>query len=119
MRSNVIGYCYLLHFTRPYIPARIVGKKLQYAQHYLGWSEHLIPRLTEHKNGNGARLVHIIQQAGIDWQLARVWGQVDRYFERSLKNQGHAPRMCPLCRGTGVALEWESMTLQQLVLVAG
>lgn len=119
MRSRVIGYCYLLHFTKPYLAVQVEGRKLQYAQHYLGWSEDLIPRLTAHHRGNGARLVRVARAAGIEWQLARIWPGVDRYTERQLKNRHNHSRLCPICRGTGMAIEWQSLTLLELVGVVG
>ena len=78
--------CYLLHFERPY----------RHAQHYLGSTRNLKRRLGEHAAGRGARLVAVIQAAGIGWELARVWpgGQAR---ERQLKRQGGASRRCPLC----------------------
>lgn len=106
MRTNVIGMCYLLHFDKPYVAEQLPGRKLQWAGHYLGWSENLASRLTAHANGNGAHLVHVAMAAGSDWQLARVWEGVDRYYERKLKNRGGRARLCPICQGTGSAIEW-------------
>src|ERR1039457_3916530 len=72
--------CYLLHFERRY-------------QHS---TRNLKRRLAEHAAGRGARLVAVIQAAGIGWELARVRpGGQGR--ERQLKRQGGASRRCPLC----------------------
>ncbi|MBO0885357.1 MAG: hypothetical protein J2P17_34495, partial [Mycobacterium sp.] len=57
------GTVYLLHFDRPY----------KHARHYLGWARDLETRLTAHQTGHGARLLEVIQQAGISWTLARTW----------------------------------------------
>jgi hypothetical protein len=38
----------------------------------------------------------VVREAGITWQLARVWPG-DRARERQLKRQGGAARRCPLC----------------------
>ncbi len=85
--SGVIGTAYLLHFDAPY----------KHAAHYRGWASDLPARLEAHRAGNGANLISVIQAAGIGWTLARVWEGVDRNYERALKRQGGAARMCPLC----------------------
>jgi len=80
------GTIYLLHFARPY----------RHAKHYLGFAVHLDARLAHHGKASGARLMQVVREAGIDWQVARTWtGGRDR--ERQLKNQGGKSRMCPLC----------------------
>jgi predicted GIY-YIG superfamily endonuclease len=77
---------YLLHFERPY----------HHARHYLGTTSNLKRRLAEHEAGRGARLLAVVQAAGIGWELARLWpGGRDR--ERQLKRQGGHARLCPLC----------------------
>jgi hypothetical protein len=45
----------------------------------------------------GARLVQVARQAGIGFQLVRVW-EGTRGLERSLKRRGAAARRCPVCR---------------------
>jgi predicted GIY-YIG superfamily endonuclease len=87
MAANVLGTCYLLHFERPY----------GHARHYLGWTSDLDARLEAHTNGNGSRLMEVVTNAGIGYELARTWENVDRFHERRLKSGGHA-RRCPLCR---------------------
>lgn len=83
----MLGSVYLIHFDRPY----------RHAKHYTGWALDLESRLALHAAGQGARLLAVIRDAGIGWQVARTWENVDRHFERSLKNQGGASRRCPLC----------------------
>jgi hypothetical protein len=87
---------YLLHFDRLYVP--YPGALLRdCAGHYCGWTTDLTIRLARHAAGNGARLLAVVHQAGISWQLARVWpGPRER--ERQLKRQGGASRRCPLCK---------------------
>lgn len=80
------GTVYLLHFDRSY----------KHARHYLGWARDLETRLTAHQTGHGARLLEVIQQAGITWTLARTWPGT-RIRERQIKNQGGASRCCPQC----------------------
>lgn len=84
---GVIGTVYLIHFDRPF----------GHARHYCGWALDLESRLARHRAGTGARLIEVIQDAGITWQVARTWEGVDRNFERALKRQGGASRRCPLC----------------------
>jgi hypothetical protein len=87
---------YLIHFDRLYMP--YPGAPLRdCAGHYSGWTCNLASRLARHAAGDGARLLAVVHQAGITWQLARVWpGSRER--ERQLKRQGGASRRCPLCR---------------------
>lgn len=82
---------YLLHFER----------KLHHAQHYIGVTDDLDARMAEHRAGRGARLMEVITSLGIPWQIARTW-ESDRKFERRLKKQKNAPRLCPICRGEQV-----------------
>ena len=79
--------CYLLHFERP----------IYRAQHYLGWSNNIDKRVAQHSRGKGARLVAQALAAGIRVDLVRVWTDVDKARERSLKRSG--PKgYCPTCR---------------------
>jgi predicted GIY-YIG superfamily endonuclease len=80
------GTVYLLHFDRPY----------QHARHYVGWATNVKRRLAEHEAGRGARLLAVVAEAGIGWQLARLWPG-SRVRERQIKNQGGHARHCPLC----------------------
>ena len=81
------GVVYLVHFTQPY----------RHARHYTGWTADLESRLAEHQARRGARLLQVINRAGIEWTLARTW-QGTRERERQLKRQGGASRRCPICR---------------------
>jgi predicted GIY-YIG superfamily endonuclease len=80
------GIVYLLHFDRPY----------KHARHYMGWTNDLDARLARHSAGRGARLIEVVMDAGITWELARTWPG-DRARERQLKAQGAATRCCPMC----------------------
>lgn len=77
---------YLLHFS----------ERFKHAGHYLGYTEDLEARLAQHRAGNGARLVEVITEAGLDFQVVRTWNG-DRVLERQLKRQKNGPRLCPLC----------------------
>jgi predicted GIY-YIG superfamily endonuclease len=85
-RSPVV---YLLHFAEPY----------KHARHYVGYSEQLSKRLAHHQNGTGARLMAAVAEAGIAYQVARVWKGADRTFERRIHNRKHSAQLCPLCAG--------------------
>lgn len=87
-RSSRPRTIYLLHFERP----------LAHARHYLGSADDLSARLGEHAAGRGARLLAVLHEQGIGWQLARTW-QGDRHQERRLKHRhGKGPELCPICR---------------------
>ena len=83
---------YLLHFNPPY----------KHARHYLGYvnggQEAVQARLDTHRRGRGARLVAVAFAAGCEIELARVWLDGDRKFERLLKKRRNVPRLCPTCR---------------------
>jgi len=79
----------LIHFNRAY----------KHARHYLGYSEDLDKRITDHLCGQGARLMEVVTLAGIEWKVARTWPGADRGFERRLKNGKNAPQLCPICSG--------------------
>ncbi len=86
-------FCYLLHFDTPY----------KHARHYLGSTSNIDARLARHRAGNGARLMSVITQAGITWQLARLWHcdtlQEAHELERRLKRWSGSGQFCPICRG--------------------
>lgn len=78
---------YLLHLSQ---------KIADHAQHYLGSADDVEARLTEHRQGRGARLTQVAVQLGIELQLVRTWPG-GRQEERRLKRWKNAPRLCPLC----------------------
>lgn len=82
----------LLHFgaTGTLTPYRHAG-------HYLGWTEDLDQRLARHHAGDGARLLAVVNQVGIEWTPAQTWPGT-RARERRLKALGGHARICPLCR---------------------
>jgi predicted GIY-YIG superfamily endonuclease len=82
----MMGIVYLLHFSEPY----------RHAKHYTGWTLDLDARLAQHRAGTGARLIQVITEAGIGFEVARTW-KGDRWLERRLKRSYHGPPVCPLC----------------------
>ena len=89
---------YLLHFNEKY----------HHAAHYIGFTETvegLEKRFKLHRNGNGSRLCRVIKEAGIGFEVARVWEDGDRTFERKLKKEGHSKKHCPICIAAAKELE--------------
>lgn len=86
------SYVYLLHFSEPYFHAR----------HYLGSTCDLEHRLELHRVGRGARLMEVVRDAGIEFEICRLW-RFDtcieaRAFERKLKHWHSGMRLCPVCQ---------------------
>jgi hypothetical protein len=95
-----VGVVYLLHFDRPIgDPTNPRG----FASHYTGWTLDLPARLIDHAQGRGARLLQVVGELGIGWQLARIWTGT-RARERSLKQRG-ATRRCPVCQLAALGLQ--------------
>jgi hypothetical protein len=67
------------------------------------WTLDLPARLVDHAAGRGARLMQVVGEQGIGWQLARIWTG-PRARERSLKGSGGAARRCPVCHLTRLGL---------------
>ena len=99
-RGRLVGLVYLLHFDRP---IGDTSNPRGFAAHYTGWTLDLPARLQDHAAGRGARLMEVVGEAGIGWQLARVWPGT-RTRERSLKGSGGAARRCPVCQLTHLGL---------------
>lgn len=95
-----VGVIYLIHFDRPIgDPHNPRG----FASHYTGWTLDLPARLVDHAQGRGARLLQVVGEQQIGWQLARIWTGT-RTRERSLKQRG-ATRRCPVCRLAALGLQ--------------
>lgn len=98
-RSKLIGMpanavVYLIHFERPYVVGRWS------CQHYIGSTVVFDRRMYEHHNGNGAKLLALVNAAGITWEVVRTWDvpREGRYAaERALKQQRNHKRLCPAC----------------------
>jgi len=81
------GFVYLIHFNEPF----------KHAKHYVGWTTDVESRILCHKEGRGARLMQVLNENGIDWQLVRVWEGASRGFERKIKNMKKTSLYCPIC----------------------
>jgi hypothetical protein len=99
-QGRLVGVIYLLLFDRP---IGDLSNPRGFASHYTGWTLDLPARLAAHAAGRGARLMEVVGEAGIGWQLARVWPGT-RTRERSLKGSGGAARRCPICQLTRLGL---------------
>ncbi len=95
-----VGVIYLIHFDQP---IGDLANPRGFASHYTGWTLDLPARLIDHAAGRGARLMQVIGELGIGWQLARIWTGT-RTRERSLKQRG-ATRRCPVCRLARLGLQ--------------
>ena len=83
-----LGFAYLIH----------LDQKFKHCGHYIGFSKaHPRGRLERHIAGQGSRFLRAVDRSSISFQLARVWGNVDRHFERKLKNRKNSKFLCPLC----------------------
>ena len=81
------GVVYLIHFDRPY----------KQSSHYLGWTHDLEKRLARHRAGHGSNILKVIQNAGIGWQVVRVWEPASPKVESELKKYRNNKRLCPIC----------------------
>ena len=88
MKPQETNIVYLIHFSEPY----------QHARHYLGSTFDLEMRMQQHAAGQGARLMEVVTDAGIDWEVVRTW-EGDRKLERQLKDRHNAALLCPTCSG--------------------
>lgn len=88
---------YLLHFKQPLAHGKSPAGNPMVTQHYVGFTDDLIGRLLAHAEGRGARLLQVIQERGIGFQLARTWDGGTRKLERKIKNCKNTRRLCPVC----------------------
>jgi len=94
---------YLLHFDRP------VG----HARHYMGCSNHVVKRLTDHAEGRGARLVQVARNRGISFVVARTW-LGGWPLERRLKRMGGLGHLCPVCGHLGLPCRFRTSKRKKL-----
>jgi len=87
------GYVYLICFNRAF----------KHARHYLGSAASLAHRIEQHRRGDGARLMEVISEAGITWEITRLWRcespAAALELESRLKRWHHDGRLCPRCQG--------------------
>lgn len=102
------GIVYLLHFDKPY----------KHAKHYIGFTKlnDYEIRIKDHRDGKGARLMTIIRNNNIGFTVSKIWKNVDRKFERSLKKQGGASRICPICKSNKIIHSIKSLPIKPIDL---
>jgi len=88
--------CYLVCFSEPYT-AR-TGQQKKQARHYLGWTVNLDKRIQLHRANQGARLLAVINAAGIGWAVVRIWDNGSRALELKLKSRHRHADLCPVCQ---------------------
>ena len=78
---------YLIHFDSKY----------KRVQHYLGSTKNLTRRLSEHGTARGARLLQVVAENNIGYEVVRTW---DGGFplEIQLKKRKNASHLCPKCK---------------------
>ena len=110
-----VGVIYLIHFDQP---IGDLANPRGFAGHYTGWTLDLPARLVDHAAGRGARLMEVVGELGIGWQLARIWTGT-RTRERSLKRSGGAARRCPVCQLAKLGLALPARPVDPLALELG
>lgn len=91
------------------------NSKFKHAKHYIGYCKDggLDARMRRHRSGHGAKLIKAILSAGIDFVVSRTWDNVDKNFERKLKNRKKSQDLCPICKAAknAVTLSLTSPTI--------
>jgi hypothetical protein len=104
VRAHVPGWIYTIHFFAKVGPTDRGPRYV--AGHYTGFTEGdpsagdrfdaVEPRIRDHREGRGARLMAEVRRLGLDWIVANV-EPGDRSRERQLKKHG-AARRCAVCK---------------------
>ena len=100
------GCVYLVHFSKPY----------KGASHYLGWSSNLEARLKRHREGRGSNLIKVIQNAGIDWKVVRIWEPASPKVESELKKYRNNKALCPICAPNYYRMKAENLREKRRLL---
>ena len=117
---NSLGWCYLLHLSRPLGNTQNARAM---AQHYSGWADDpdgdgqgLERRIAEHLAGRGAKITRAAVERGITIELVAVW-RAPLAFEKQLKRRKEAPRLCPICcKAHGRKIKIVQVVPEQLAL---
>ena len=93
-RGEASGTIYLLHFS---------GRTRDGEQHYLGWTENLERRYTEHRTGCGCRETSKAVAEGLKLTVVQTWAGTP-LLEMRLKKWSRKGRkgfagICPFCAG--------------------
>lgn len=105
-----MGYVYILHFNTKY----------RHAAHYVGFANSDVDkRIERHRNGgSGAKLMDAISENGIGFQVARIWENADRWFERRIKRRKNTKNLCPVCNPQAMNNAKEANPLDKSVVRA-
>lgn len=85
--SRDAGTVYLICFDTPF----------GHAKHYMGWTRDVGARIAKHRSGHGARLMQLVQKAGIKWRVTRIWRDRCKSYESYLKTHRVKKKICPRC----------------------
>ncbi|MBW4629054.1 MAG: GIY-YIG nuclease family protein [Brasilonema octagenarum HA4186-MV1] len=107
-----MGFVYLLHFSDKI--GNLENSK-GCAQHYLGYtSRSLKKRLSEHKNGMGAKITRaVVQEYKYELQLVRHWSGCTRETEREFKRRHSPISFCPLCNPQKDITKMQAATIKK------
>lgn len=97
------GYVYILHFHTPLASGR------KQSAHYVGYTRRWYWRMLEHRAGRGARIMAVLADRGIGFDIAAVCTEVTcggktytgHAAERQIKRSHNYRRYCPQCGGRG------------------
>ena len=91
---------YLLHF----VDENGDHDTYKHAGHYLGYAGRgnndrasVFARLKEHLAGRGSALTRAARDAGLNFQVARIWEGADKDAEWQLRQRKENTRLCPIC----------------------
>lgn len=90
-------YVYLIHFHGEGLPH---GKQAN-TKHYTGIAHDVDARAVRHHAGQGARLMAVVTQRGIAWEVAEIRVCKDYHEAKALEKrlkQHSAGRRCPTCK---------------------
>jgi|SRR5580692_3284264 predicted GIY-YIG superfamily endonuclease len=96
--STTRGCVYLICFRDPQTGEHAT---FGHAGHYTGFTKGtslaVARRLSEHREGKGANLTRRAVRAGLVLELGRVWKDVPRSYEWTIKRKGNGNKICTLC----------------------
>jgi predicted GIY-YIG superfamily endonuclease len=70
--------------------------------HYVGATEDFRKRIQAHRRGTGARLLAVLNEAGVRWSVVRTWTferSAEAWeFEKKVKRAKNHSKFCPRCK---------------------
>jgi hypothetical protein len=101
--------CHYLGFAYPdddlALPSPAILAEIGLAEHTRITSRYLTDyqaaglalRVAAHRAGRGSRLMAVVADAGIEFQVARIWPGATKAHETALKDLNNRRKLCPLC----------------------